>query len=177
LQQKCRKDSQETYQPNNELVRLSQKEWNPKVHNGVQSITKNQSNLEQSEYNHLELIVGNTPGSGLNQTVNLKLSDYLRIVDPKKNESIPNSNQNKSSKNKNKANAGEEEGKYGANITFESLTAIAKIFSDDLKDNEDSDLDLDDDKINDTNIEEVTEDDISENIDKRKSHPEFISKL
>jgi hypothetical protein len=66
--------------------------------------------------------------------------------------------------------------RYGANITFESLSAIAKIFADDFKVNEESDIDFDDDKAPGSNIEEVTEDEISDALDKRKSQPELTSK-
>jgi hypothetical protein len=57
--------------------------------------------------------------------------------------------------------------RYGANITFESLSAIAKIFGDDFKGKNDSELEFDDERINDSNLEEVTEEDISDVFDKR----------
>jgi len=66
--------------------------------------------------------------------------------------------------------------KYGANITFESLSAVAKIFSNNFKAEQDSELDFEDDRINRTNIEEVTEEGILNKLEKRNSQPEMINK-
>lgn len=154
----------------NDLVRLSNNNWESQL-NGVM----HNSNLDQSDYNHLEVIAGQTPGSALNNTQNLKLSDYLRIIDSKGNGSAPVSSKHKFASS-NQRNYIEDSGQYGANITFESLSAIAKlIYPDELKRQNDSEFDFDDDKMNDSNIEEVTEEDISDAFDKRKSQPDFIS--
>ena len=70
---KCRKDSQETYQPNVENIRLSTNDWNTRISNGVYSPNKFPSNLDQSDYNHFEMIANNTATSALNQSQKLKL--------------------------------------------------------------------------------------------------------
>lgn len=178
LQHKFRKDSQETYLPNVENVRISHKEWNTKYSNGVFSPNKMWSNLDKSDYNHFDMVWNKTSASGLNQTQNLKLCDYLRIIDSKSTEIDSQNKTNISSKWKRNSNQfnSDDVNKYGANITFESLSAIAKIFADDFKVNEESDIDFDDDKAPGSNIEEVTEDEVSEIIDKRKSQPELTSK-
>ena len=178
LQHKFRKDSQETYLPNVDNVRLSHKEWDSKISNGIWSPNKIDSNLDKSDYNHFEMICNKTSTSGLNHTQNLKLWDYLRIVDTKSTEHDSQNKTNFSNKWKRGSNQEypDNSNKYGANITFESLSAIAKIFADDFKVNEESDIDFDDDKTPEWNIEEVTEDGISEIIDKRKSQPDLSSK-
>ena len=138
--------------------------------------------MDNSDYNHFEMPNNNFSNSALNQTEKVKLSDYLRIVDSKSGEGTVENQKTRGNKVKNvKINNKEqinyeEVGQYGANITFESLSAIAKIFSADFHVNEESEIDFDDDNKQDSNIEEVTEDDHSELFDKRKSQPEFISK-
>ena len=86
VQEKSRRDSQETYLLKNEKARLSQNNWDSRVNNAIHS-----SHLEQSDYNQLEMFIGHTPGSALNNTENLKLCDYLRIVDSRTNSSAPTS--------------------------------------------------------------------------------------
>lgn len=84
LAHKCRKDSQETYQPNGEVTRLSHNDWNSKLSNGPFSPSKPGVNLDQSDYNHFNMIANNTATSALNQTQNVKLSDYLVILNESK---------------------------------------------------------------------------------------------
>ena len=67
----------------------------------------------------------------------------------------------------------DDSAKYGANITFESLSAIAKIFSGNFNTKDQSELDFEDDRNNDFNLKEVIEEDISDAFEKRKSQPEI----
>jgi hypothetical protein len=100
----------------------------------------------------------------------------LKIIDGKSTERVKiNSKQVGPHKSSHHA-SGDDANRYGGNITFESLSAIAKIFSNDFKANEDSELDFEEDRMHDSNIEEVTEDDASEMFDKRKSQPDFVGK-
>ena len=168
VQKKSRKDSQETYVQKNDKARQSQNNWDSRVNNAIHS-----SHLEQSDYNQLEMLMGHTPGSALNNTENLKLCDYLRIVDSRTNSSAPTSNKNKISKSNRNIKNIDDSAKYGANITFESLSAIAKIFSGDFKNKDQSELDFEDERNNDSNLEEVTEEDISDVFEKRKSQPDM----
>ena len=100
------------------------------------------------------------------------MSDYLRLIDSSlteyeaqdKNNAINNKNHKITPQNIGNTN------KQGPNVAFESLSAIAKLFSEEYKANEDSALDMDDENVNNLNIEEVTEDDASEAIDKQRSH-------
>lgn len=154
LQQKCRKDSQETYQPNLDNIRLSNNDWNGDIQQAADSTiiyspNKIASNLDQSDYNHFELLANNTANTSLlNQTQNLKICDYLKIIDSK---SVDNNTT--SSKNQNN----------GVNIN--SLSAVAKIFSDDYKMDQNSELDFDEHFI----IEEVTKDELTDKFDKMNS--------
>lgn len=158
---------------------MSQNEWNSKISNGVYSPNKVPSNLDQSDYNHFELLANNTAASALNKTQRLKLCDYLKIIDSRS--TTGNKKAVGKKKGSNLTNIDEQGNKLNTsnpgNITFESLTAIAKIFSNDFKANEDSELDFDDERFKETNIEEIMEENISEHFDKRMSAPEFMSIL
>ena len=173
IHNKWRKDSQETYKPNVDNIRLSHNDWNSKISNGVFSPNKNPSNLDQSDYNHFEMLAWNTATSGLNNTQNLKLCDYLKISDSKPDEhpNISSIIVNKSKGNK-KTNLDESQ-RYGSNIHFESLSAVARIFSDDFKADQDSELDFEEDKINHTQIEKITEENLGNIVEKRNSQPEM----
>jgi hypothetical protein len=104
-------------------------------------------NLDQSDINQFEMLANNTANTSLlNQTQNLKICDYLKIID---------SNENNSTSSKNKSN--------GVNIN--SLSAVAKIFSDDFKMNQNSELDFDEHFI----IEEGTKDEITDKYDQINS--------
>ncbi|CAI2368223.1 unnamed protein product [Moneuplotes crassus] len=153
-----RKDSQEVYKPKPEKTRVSYNEWSSKGNVIATSPNKFPTNKDQSEYNYYEKLGGNA-GPELNNAQNLKLSDYLKISEPKEddiqnevfmgNQILPDDSQ-----------------KYGSNISFESLSAVAKIFSNNFKVERDLEFDLDDDKINRTNIEEVTEEEILSTAEK-----------
>lgn len=177
LPPKCRKDSQETYQPNVENIRLSTNDWNTRISNGVYSPNKFPVNLDQSDYNHFEMIANNTATSALNQSQKLKLCDYLKIIDGRSTERVKINSKQVGPKKSNNQASFDDVNRYGGNITFESLSAIAKIFSNDFKANEDSELDFEEDRMHDSNIEEVTEDDASEMFDKRKSQPDYVGKF
>jgi hypothetical protein len=120
---------------------------------------------DPSDYNNHEILAINSVNSILNTSHPLKLCDYLKIDDKKVedkksllfigNHLVP-----------------EDPHKYGANISFESLSAVAKIFSNNYKSDQDSELDFDDDRINRTNIEEITEEGLMGILEKRNSHPD-----
>jgi len=174
LQQKWRKDSQETYLPNGDNVRLSHNEWNSRISNGIFSPNKLPSNLDQSDYNHFEALANNTALSAMNQTQKLKLCDYLKIIDSKTaHESY---NEKEANKNNNHQSYDEDKTKNGGDITFESLSAIAKIFSNDFKANHESELDIDEDKFQDVYIPDSAAEISADVMDIRRSKPNFMSK-
>ena len=154
-------------------MRISHKDWDP---NGKYFDSKLANFITfqgQSEYSQLEMLVGSHPGSALNNTQNLKLSDYLRIVDPGYS-SVQNSGKMRNQKVKQNDQLNRTFGsENGANITFESLSAIAKLFSNNTKPNDGSEFEFDDERINDSNLEEVTEEEVSDVFDKRNSLPDF----
>ena len=159
--------------PDVENVRRSYGESDIKISTGIENQNANTTNIDQSDYNYFDIIPNKIEVSKLNQTQNLKLSDYLRLIDSSLTEyetqnkssithnEVPNENQEKVDQHNNQ----------WVNVTIESLSAIAKLFSQDFKRNEDSAIDIDEEHINSLNIEEVTEDDASEAVDKRK--PQF----
>lgn len=120
-----------------------------KFSNGIYSPNKITSNLDQSDYNHFEMLANNTANTSLlNQTENLKICDYLKVIDSK-------SIDNNSASIKNQING----------ININSLSAVVKIFSDDYKMDQNSELDFDEHFI----IEEVNKDEITNKYDKINS--------